>query len=284
MSGKTEEDAVAQALKLMRAKRDEVTVTVKDKGSKGIFGIGKRPVKVEVVRKDDPAQAARKFLADVTLAMGLAIEIETDLTDRALRVDLKGKNIGVLIGKHGQTLDSLQYLTNLVVNKKKENYVSVVVDTERYREKRKETLESLARSMAKKVRQSKRAVRLEPMSPSERKTIHATLQSEKGINTFSEGVEPFRNVVIAYRRDGNSKDSGGEEGGTDGGRAHMKRNNKHNGNRPRNGSGGAKRRPTPVAQGQNSHAHTDNYNKFIDRDGSKDVAKGLNTDKDRDGE
>jgi len=252
MTAKTEEEAIEKALRILRAKREDVSVEVADKGSKGFFGLGQRLAKVVVTYKDDPSSAAKKFISDVTTAMGLSIEIETTLTDRALKIDLKGKNIGILIGKHGQTLDSLQYLTNLAVNKKKETYISVIIDTENYREKRKETLESLARNMAKKVRQSKRAVRLEPMSPSERKVIHAALQGERGINTFSEGVEPFRNVVISFKREnagggkGEAKGSGGESGSLE------------------------KQGKRPPRSNQRRKPQQDNYKKFIDMDGNKD--------------
>jgi spoIIIJ-associated protein len=205
MTGKTSDEAVEKALKLLRASSNDVTVEIVDSGSKGFLGFGQKPAKVIVRMKDDPARAAKAFIREVSAAMGLDIAVDTDLADRTLTIDLKGQNIGVLIGKHGQTLDSLQYLTNLVVNKNKQSYVSVVVDTENYRAKRKETLEALARNMAKKVKQTKRAVRLEPMSPSERRVIHAALQGEKQVMTFSEGVEPFRNVVISFKRENNGE-------------------------------------------------------------------------------
>jgi spoIIIJ-associated protein len=201
MTGKTTEEAVEKALKLLSAGMSEVTVDIVDAGSKGFLGFGQKPAKVVVKLKDDPVRAAKRFIREVSTAMGLDITVDASLSDKTLSIDLKGQNIGVLIGKHGQTLDSLQYLTNLVVNKNKENYVSVLIDTENYRAKRKETLEALARNMAKKVRQTKRPVRLEPMSPSERRVIHAALQGEKQISTFSEGVEPFRNVVISFKRE-----------------------------------------------------------------------------------
>ncbi|MCL2702547.1 MAG: protein jag [Defluviitaleaceae bacterium] len=213
MTGKTAEEAVEKALKLLSTGINEVNVEIIDNGSKGFLGFGQKPAKVVVRMKDDPVRVAKRFIREVSTAMGLDITIEAEVRDRTLAIDLKGQNIGVLIGKHGQTMDSLQYLTNLVVNKNKENYISVLIDTENYRAKRKENLETLAKNMAKKVRQTKRPVRLEPMSPSERRVIHAALQGERQVSTFSEGVEPFRNVVISFKRDAGAGEKSGEKSG-----------------------------------------------------------------------
>ena len=204
MSGKTSSEAVEKALKILDATADEVTVTILEPGSKGFLGIGQKAAKVMVKLNYNPVRTAKNFLRDITSAMNLSVAVDAELDDRNLVIDLKGSNMGVLIGKHGYTLDSLQYLTNLVVNKNAENYVNVLIDTENYRKKRKETLESLARNLAKKVRQTRKSVRLEPMSPSERRVIHSALQSEKYVTTYSEGVEPFRNVVVAPKKEGYS--------------------------------------------------------------------------------
>lgn len=204
MTGKTTEEAVEKALKILDAEKDDVLITIMDTGAKGLFGLGQKPAKVSVVLKHDPVRAAKQFLRNVSVAMGLAVSVSAELNERGLDIDLQGNQMGALIGKHGSTLDALQYLTNLVVNKNAENYVSVYLDTENYRKKRRETLESLARSLARKAWQTRKSVRLEPMSPSERRIIHATLQNEKNVVTFSEGVEPFRNVVIAPKREAHS--------------------------------------------------------------------------------
>lgn len=194
---KTVDDAVAEALKSLQATMDEVEVTVLDPGAKGFIGFGSKPARVLVKRKFDPVNAAKKFLREVSVAMGLTVQIEITLKDKHLYIDLAGENMGVLIGKRGQTLDSLQYLTNLVVNRCGVPEISVILDTENYRKRRRETLEALAISLAKKVKATKKNVVLEPMSRYERHIIHTTLQHDRFVKTFSEGTEPYRNVVIA---------------------------------------------------------------------------------------
>ena len=196
-SGKTVDDATNDALKFLRISRDEVDVTVLDAGSKGILGFGSKPARVLVKVKFDPEKRARQFLREVTAAMGLPLTVTTTLKDKQLLINLTGDDMGILIGKRGQTLDSLQYLVNLVVNKGNAPYISVTLDTENYRQRRKETLESLAINLAKKVKATHKNVVLEPMNPYERRIIHAALQNNRYVTTYSEGDEPFRNVVIA---------------------------------------------------------------------------------------
>jgi len=196
-SGKTVDDAANDALKFLRVTRDEVDVTVLDAGSKGFLGFGSKPARVLVKVKFDPEKRAKQFLREVTAAMNLPLTVTTALKDKQLLVNLTGDDMGILIGKRGQTLDSLQYLVNLVVNKGNAPYISVTLDTENYRQRRKETLESLAVNLAKKVRATRKNVVLEPMNPYERRIIHATLQNSRFVTTYSEGDEPFRNVVIA---------------------------------------------------------------------------------------
>ena len=132
--------------------------------------------------------------------MAVEIVVKVKEEDRLIEVDLKGEDMGILIGKRGQTLDSLQYLTNLAVNKNSENYYKVKVDTEDYRKRRKETLENLAKNIAYKVKRTKRAVSLEPMNPFERRVIHSALQNDKFVTTHSEGEEPYRHVVVTLKR------------------------------------------------------------------------------------
>lgn len=146
---------------------------------------------------------AKVFLRDVFASMNLgAVEItsEYNTTDGSLEVDFEGEDMGILIGKRGQTLDSLQYLTSLVVNKGKSNYIRVKLDTEDYRKRRKETLENLARGIAYKVRKTRKPVILEPMNPYERRIIHSALQGNKFVETVSEGEEPYRHVVVKLKR------------------------------------------------------------------------------------
>ncbi|MCM1045382.1 MAG: protein jag [Candidatus Gastranaerophilales bacterium] len=145
---------------------------------------------------------AEVFLKDVFQAMGIeaSVDVEYNAADCSMNIDLSGEEMGILIGKRGQTLDSLQYLVSLVVNKGCDDYIRVKVDTENYRERRRETLENLARNIAYKVKRTKRPVSLEPMNPYERRIIHAALQNDKYVTTHSEGDEPFRRVVVTLKR------------------------------------------------------------------------------------
>ena len=144
----------------------------------------------------------KSFLAQVFQAMELEVEIITkvDEENRMIDVEFKGSEMGMLIGKRGQTLDSLQYLTNLAVNKQSDSYVKVKLDTEDYRKRRRETLENLARNIAYKVKRTKRPVSLEPMNPFERRVIHSALQNDKYVSTHSEGEEPYRHVVVTLKK------------------------------------------------------------------------------------
>ena len=145
---------------------------------------------------------AKDFLKDVFEAMNLAVvvNVKYDEANNSMDIDLSGDEMGVLIGKRGQTLDSLQYLVSLVVNKNVDNYIRVKVDTENYRQRRKETLENLAKNIAYKVKRTKRSVSLEPMNPYERRIIHSALQNDKYVTTHSEGDEPFRHVVVVLKK------------------------------------------------------------------------------------
>ena len=154
-------------------------------------------VNVEEIREN-----ANKFLSDLFKAMDLEVksEISYDFTDNALNIELSGPEMGILIGKRGQTLDSVQYLTSLIVNKGTAEYIRVKVDTEDYRDRRKKTLENLAKNLAFKVKRTKRPVSLEPMNPYERRIIHSALQGDRYVVTHSEGDEPFRRVVITLKK------------------------------------------------------------------------------------
>ncbi len=198
-TSKNVEDAIAEALLELKVTRDQVEIKILEAGSKGILGLGAKPAKVLVSYTYDPEKAAEKFLSQIVKTMALAVEFEISLKDRQMYINMKGKNMGILIGKRGQTLDSLQYLTNLVINKGDTQYISITLDTENYRKRRKETLESLAFNLAKKAKQTKKNVVLEPMNPYERRIIHSALQNDKYISTYSEGEEPYRYVVIVPR-------------------------------------------------------------------------------------
>lgn len=196
-TGKTVDEAVELAFKELNITKDQAEVSILDPGSKGIFGFGAKPAKVSVKVKFDPENIAKTFIRELAAAMGLEISIKSSLKDNHLYVELKGAEIGVLIGKRGQTLDALQHLVSLVVNKGLGPYINVNMDSENYRKRRKETLESLAVNLAKKAKSTKREVVLEPMTSYERRIIHSTLQNDRNVSTYSQGVEPFRNVVIS---------------------------------------------------------------------------------------
>jgi len=196
--GKTVDHAIADALEILGAAREDVDVQIIDEGASGFLGlIGSRPARVSVKRKLDPIAAVEQFLLEVTAAMGVPVTVTASRKDKHLYVNLIGQNVGVLIGKRGQTLDSLQYLTNLAANRCGVPEFSVILDTENYRKRRKETLEALAMSLARKAKSTHKNVVLEPMTRYERHVIHTVLQRVPGIRTYSEGNEPHRNVVIA---------------------------------------------------------------------------------------
>ncbi len=161
------------------------------------------PKKTVKINEEAVKKAAKEFLNQVFGAMGMQVSIETSYNagDRELLVSMEGDDMGILIGKRGQTLDSLQYLVSLVVNKETEGYLRVKLDTENYRERRKETLETLAKNIAYKVKRTKHPVSLEPMNPYERRIIHSALQNDKYVMTRSEGEDPFRHVVIALKKE-----------------------------------------------------------------------------------
>ena len=201
-TGKTVEDAVMEAAIKLETTSDKLDYEILEKGSSGFLGIGSKPAKIKARKLMETVDRVEEFLADVFAAMQIdaKIEITENKEENTMNVDLSGEDMGVLIGKRGQTLDSLQYLVSLVVNKESEEYIHVKVDTENYRQRRKETLENLAKNIAYKVKRTKRSVSLEPMNPYERRIIHSALQNDKYVTTHSEGEEPFRRVVITLKR------------------------------------------------------------------------------------
>ena len=202
ISAKTVDDAVTEAVIQLGTTHDQLEYEVIEKGSAGFIGIGRKDAVIRVKKKDSVEDRIRDFLQKIFSAMQLEVEIliEREESGRVVNVELKGADMGVLIGKRGQTLDSLQYLTNLAVNKNAEEFVKVKIDTEDYRKRRRETLENLARNIAFKVKRTKHPVSLEPMNPFERRVIHYALQNDKFVTTHSEGEEPFRHVVVTLRK------------------------------------------------------------------------------------
>ena len=199
-TGKTVDEAVALALGELGITKDEAEIEVIEEGSRGFLGMfGAKDAVVKVKKKFDPERTAKNFLKEMFIAMGLIVNVETNLKDRQLEIKISGDDMGIIIGKRGQTLDAVQYLVNLVVNKGTAPYISVTLDTENYRERRKETLETLAFNLAKKVKHTGKNVVLEPMNPYERRIIHSALQNDRYVTTYSEGDEPYRNVVITLK-------------------------------------------------------------------------------------
>lgn len=201
-TGRTVEDAITEALIELGATSDEVEVEVLEKGPTGLFSLfSSKQARVKVSKKSTLDQVAVQFLQSVFAEMDLTVEIRIELDDKNnMQIELSGDNMGVLIGKRGQTLDSIQYLVSLVVNKESDHYVRVKLDTENYRDRRKKTLESLAVNLANKVKKTGKKFTLEPMNPYERRIIHSTLQNNKFVETHSEGEEPYRKVIIIPSR------------------------------------------------------------------------------------
>ena len=194
---------------------------------------------------------AHEFLVSIFETMDMSVEISEDYQKDTgiLTVNMEGEDMGVLIGKRGQTLDSLQYLVSLVVNKGVDGYVHVKADTENYRERRKKTLENLAKNIAFKVKRTRQSVALEPMNPYERRIIHSALQNEKYITTYSEGEEPYRKVVVALKKDENGEELLKEERFEKGGRGRGGRGGRNNrGGRRRDYKGNRERRNADSAQ------------------------------------
>ena len=240
VSKKTVDEAITEACIQLGLASADIEVEVIEKGSAGFLGIGAKQAVIKAWKKEAPKkeapkkeekpvvkeevkeveevsepekeeklsevepqtkEACEKFLYDVLKTMGMEVTITSEIDeDGSLSINMDGENMGILIGKRGQTLDSLQYLTNRVANKMQDGYVRVKLDTENYRSRRKETLENLAKNIAHKVKRTKKAVSLEPMNPYERRIIHSALQGDKYVSTHSEGEEPYRRVVVTLNR------------------------------------------------------------------------------------
>ena len=202
-TGKTVEEALSNAAINLGISSDQLDYTVIEEPSAGFLGLfNAKPAKIKVAKKQSVEDVVKKFLGDVFGAMDMTVNIEVSVNEEEETVNINriGDDMGLLIGKRGQTLDSLQYLIRLVVNKEFGGYLKVKLDTENYRERRKETLESLAKNIAYKVKRTRKSVSLEPMNPYERRIIHSTLQNDKFVSTRSEGEEPFRHVVVFLKK------------------------------------------------------------------------------------
>jgi len=209
VSAKTVDEAITKALIELGTTSDKLEYEIVDKGSNGILGIiGFKPAVIRAKKKETMEDKAVTFLSDMFGAMNLGVHMEASYLEKEkeLSINMSGDDMGILIGKRGQTLDSLQYLVSLVINKENEDYIRVKLDTENYRERRKETLETLAKNIAYKVKRTRRSVSLEPMNPYERRIIHSALQNDKFVVTRSEGEDPFRHVVISLKKDYSKKE------------------------------------------------------------------------------
>ncbi|NBI72504.1 protein jag [Clostridiaceae bacterium] len=205
VTAKTVEEAVTKALIELEITSDKLEYEVIEKGSAGFLGIGSKPAVIQAKKKETLEDRAVEFLTQIFDAMSMTVQIDLEYKaeEKELCINLSGGDMGILIGKRGQTLDSLQYLVSLMVNKANAgDYIRVKLDTENYRERRKETLETLAKNIAYKVKRTKRSVSLEPMNPYERRIIHAALQNDRYVVTRSDGEEPFRHVIISLKREG----------------------------------------------------------------------------------
>lgn len=201
-TAKTVNDAIIDACQKFTVASDKLEYIIVDEGASGFLGIGSKAAIIQAKVKDTIEDRAKNFLHEVFEAMNMAvvIDVKYDDLEKNMDIELSGDEMGILIGKRGQTLDSLQYLVSLVVNKDLDDYIRIKVDTENYRKRRKDTLENLAKNIAFKVKRTKHTVSLEPMNPFERRIIHSALQNDKYVVTHSEGDEPYRHVVITLKR------------------------------------------------------------------------------------
>lgn len=200
VTGKTIEDAVKQGLNQWNVTEQRVKVNVLEQPNKGLFGLfGGKEAKVELELIPDPIEEAIAFLQDVFVSMQVKVKIDRQDDKDDTLLNLSGSELGILIGRRGQTLDSLQYLVNIVANRYADNHVRIILDAEQFRERRRKTLEDLSNRLASRVVRTKKDVVLEPMSPADRKIIHSQLQNHPSVRTYSKGDEPNRRVVISLR-------------------------------------------------------------------------------------
>ena len=201
---KNVDEAITNACVDLGIATDQLDYVVIEKGSNGFLGIGSKPAVINARKNQSVEDIAIEFLNKVFSAMELTVKIDINVTEgekeNTVDINIIGDDMGILIGKRGQTLDSLQYLVSLVVNKESDKFNRIKLDTENYRERRKATLENLARNISLKVKRIKKPVALEPMNPYERRIIHSALQNDKFCTTKSEGEEPYRHVVVTLKK------------------------------------------------------------------------------------
>lgn len=202
--GKNVDEAITNACVELGISADKLDYEVVEKGSNGFLGIGSKAAIIKARKNQSIEDIAREFLNKIFSAMELTVKLDINVVEgekeNTININVIGDDMGILIGKRGQTLDSLQYLVSLVVNKESKKFNRVKLDTENYRERRKATLENLARNISLKVKRIKKPVALEPMNPYERRIIHSALQNDKYCTTKSEGEEPYRHVVVILKK------------------------------------------------------------------------------------
>lgn len=199
---KTVDDAITDALVEFETTSENLEFEIIEEGSSGVLGLFAKDAVIRARKKEEPKDKLLVFLEDVLEKMNIegTVEIETDDEEKVININIEGENTKDLIGRKGQCLDSLQYLASIVANKEKEEYYRVKLDTKNYRERRQKTLENMAKNTANKVRKTRRKVVLDPMNPYERRIIHSYLQNEPHVTTKSEGEEPYRKVVVYYKK------------------------------------------------------------------------------------
>ncbi len=260
ITAKTVDEALTNAMLELGTTIDNMEYEVIEKETSGFLGMFGKPAKIKARIKPTIENTAKKFLDDVFRTMGInaKVLVNFDKENSTVEINIDGEEMGVLIGKRGQTLDSLQYLVSLVINKNNEEYIKVKLDTENYRARRKETLENLAKNIAYKVKRTRKPVSLEPMNPYERRIIHSALQNDKFVETYSEGEEPFRKVVINIKktvRDNKYSNNNRSNGG-------YKKDYSNNGDRNK---GGYKKPYNTSKSGYNKNYSTDykkDYEKY----------------------
>lgn len=201
--GKTYEEALKNGLEKLEAKEEDVDIEILENGSKGFLNlIGSKPTKIKITLKKNNVDRAREFLEKLIDYMGIDAKIEITENDSQININIKGKLVGTIIGHGGETLDSLQYLVFLIINKgNNKEFKRVELDAENYRQKKQDNLKSLAERTAYKVKKSGRPYKLEPMNPYERRIIHLALENVEGIRSYSDGAEPYRRVIVDIKKD-----------------------------------------------------------------------------------
>ncbi len=200
-SGRTVEEALELALIEMDLSEEDVEYEVLEEDSKGFLGLfGSKEAKIRVTEKENVHKVAKAFLEETLEKMNIYAKVDVELTEDGIFATVSGDNMSVVIGRRGKTLDALQYLTNLVINRDRENYIHLVLDSEDYRAKRKESLEELAYRMADKAKRQRRDIILNPMNSYERRIVHSALQKDEEVSTRSEGRDPYRKVIIFLNR------------------------------------------------------------------------------------